>query len=407
VRVVDVDGDGLTDVVTRNGSSPPPVLRILHGRADGTLAPPVDTPLAGDPTRLVVGDVNGDGLRDLVLPSGLGVAIALADGAGSFSVSTVDVFPPPDPSHLIGYGYIDHVAVGDLDGDGLPEIVGTPRPNSGNPPEYRDDLVTLQDLVVIRWTPSGFALVPQTHTTWGGISPRSVDVVDMDGDGHLDVVVGTWVDVRVILGDGTDDLGARPPPAVYPAGNAGWELEVGDVNGNGRPDLVGWNGTIAVWLNAGQKLVPVATPPLSEPNAGRGMIALADVDLDGALDVGLAWESWTHDAGAIQLFHGRGDGTFAPFPPAGVPEDASSPLTVPLPSGRPYAFALGDVTGDARPDVIVTTAGAHDLGHAVYVLVRRTGAFAQGEVQIRRPLRKVHVPGAQINDIRIAREAGA
>jgi hypothetical protein len=246
----DFNGDGKLDVVTSNGSE----LSILMGVGDGTFADQVTLP-AGGP--VAAGDFNGDGKLDLAILNRAGaiVSVYLNDGAGTFTAS-------------VGQ------STADIAGDELDVVVA----NNG-----------ASSVTVLLGHGDGTLEGPATFPV--GMNPLLMRLVDLDGDGNLDIVTASSTDLSLSVllgrGDGTFAAPIRYPLQAPP----GW-LETADLNGDGVPDLLevgplGSNGDgtddLNVLLGLGHGLF--ATPLVFDAGPYPQSLAVGDLDHDGRLDV--------------------------------------------------------------------------------------------------------------------------
>ncbi len=176
--------------------------------------------------------------------------------------------------------------------------------------------------------PAAFQL-PQTFSVSG--IPQSLALGDVNGDGIPDLAIPG----SVLLGNGNGTFQTQPAISTGIAG----PLAMGDVNGDGKLDLV---STGSVLLGNGNGTFQTPSGFFSgglDPKA----VALGDVNGDGKLDVAVANNVY---GGTVTLLLGNGNGTFR----------AGQTIAV---GPNPYAVALADINGDGKADLIVgdTSAG--------------------------------------------------
>jgi hypothetical protein len=358
--VVDVDGDGVVDIVEVDTF---PSASIALGLGNGTFAPPVTYPLTDYPMGLAVADLDGDGSPDIATAQqGQTIEVLLNHGDGTFAPAVAyQVAEAPRA-----------IAIGDLSGDGKPEIVithegfqisvvpnfgdgtfGTPivYPASNNPDRIaigdvtgdgRQDVVVTDDFggVDIYANTGSGGLAPRfTYPT--ADEPRGLALVDIVGDSGLDIVLATHTADANFLQQISvlENVGGAFPSeddyvvgGVYPA-----PISVGDVNDDGVLDVVLAGSSIDPRNSVGVAYGLVGggfAPSLPYRTLQATGSALADVDGDGKLDIVVQTR-----AGAEPLLN-NGDGTFA------------QPTPISL-SFIPDYVAVRDLDGDGADDVIV------------------------------------------------------
>ncbi|HZO05052.1 MAG TPA: VCBS repeat-containing protein, partial [Solirubrobacterales bacterium] len=228
VEAADIDGDGLLDAVASGYYSGAPggdpVIAVLRGRANGTLAPVVNYPMtgAGPVTGLALGDFNEDGSPDAALGSPFSeeLVISLNDGDGGFEA------PTPLPS---GGFSPDDPLVADFDADGHLDLA------SANGSSY--------SVYLGNGDGSFEPALNEEIEDWA----LTIAAGDFDDDGIVDLALGN-VDagtVRILLGEGDGTFVAAPPvdlEALAPEEECFcveiWGIAAGDLDGNGRDDLV-------------------------------------------------------------------------------------------------------------------------------------------------------------------------
>ncbi len=184
-----------------------------------------------------------------------------------------------------------------------------------------------------------------------GPAPVQVVTADVNGDGNLDIVVAhndPTVSVGVLLGNGD---GTFQSEATYSLlnGNGATNLAVGDVNGDGFPDIVVSNGsqlTVLTGSGTGSFVVGQSFPA----GNGAAQVALTDLNGDGILDIAVMNVT---DA-TIGILQGNGDGSF-------------QPQTTNAAGTQPIAFAVADLNADGIPDITVAGTSGPAQGELTFL----------------------------------------
>jgi hypothetical protein len=231
LAVGDLNGDGLTDVaVAADGGND---VLVFFQAAGGTFGAPVPVTVAGVPTALAVADLNGDGAQDLVVVTSGGVlSVLLQDPAhkGAFL---------PRVDYPVGSGPVA-VRVADLDGDGRPDLVVV---NGGSALT-----ATTKGLSLLLQNPAapGTFLAAVTLDT-GDSYASAVAIGDLNGDGRPDLVVanaglpGLPGSLAVLLQDPAK-AGTFLAPALYRGVYGPLGVAIADLDGDGLPDLLSADG---------------------------------------------------------------------------------------------------------------------------------------------------------------------
>lgn len=323
VAVADVTGDGRADYVVATIPGPKSLqnLWLLPQQADGSLGVPVAVPAHRGlctSLSLATGDIDGDGLVDVVVGHATcGFEVLLqAPGGGFLSSSAV----PTEDAH--------RVRVADLDGDGRLDVVGV---GEGHVSIWHN-------------TASGLSSTPQVLTLPGVLADPDLALGDINGDGRIDIVVSFgFAEVSrslVLIRQRADGSFEDPEYRQAAAGGTARNVVIGDIDGDGRQDVVfaslafGSNGIGVMRQAADGTLGPVEQIPTV---AAVDWVKVADVDGDGRVDVILVYSN----LGYVGLMRQMTDGRLAA-------EDAYPAL-----GAASEAIAVGDVNGDGRLDLIV------------------------------------------------------
>jgi hypothetical protein len=221
VAIGDMNNDGLQDLVSADFN-----VSLFVQTAPGTFASPV-TLYPGGANWVAVGDLNNDGIPDVALTDAVGVKVLLHTGAAASLTyaAPVAVFTQSPNPGITGANLI---AIADVNGDGLNDLVITDPGPVGSPP-------TVNILLQNKSVPGTF-LAPMSYSLSASSIPQSIVVADVNGDGHPDIVIGGSTVVNVLLNNATAP-GTFLAAASYATTNA-TQVAIADVNGDGLVDVV-------------------------------------------------------------------------------------------------------------------------------------------------------------------------
>ena len=242
VVIADMNGDGLPDLISADFNvslfiQGPPGVGIAAGGPSNFNNPIALYP--GGANWVAVGDLNNDGMPDVALTDNTGVKLLFHTGTASATTFAAPIAVYTESPNPDVFG-ANIVAIADVNGDGLKDLIITdPGPFGGSAPIVA---VLLQNPA----SPGTF-LAPVSYPMPTGSLAQSIQVVDVDGDGKPDIVIGGSHQVSVLL-QNANSPGVFLAAQNYPVLNA-FEIAVVDVNGDGKPDIVIGTGATSSVVN--------------------------------------------------------------------------------------------------------------------------------------------------------------
>jgi len=361
IVLADINNDKKLDIIIPDGLGD---VFTFYGKGNGTFTAGPGYPLqaCNDCSNFLVqvGDFNGDGTLDLFESNGINTSIvALGRGDGTFQMNQVNAYN-------VGLT-AGNVATADFNGDGFPDAAQS---LSGG----------ANGKIGINLGSSHGVLGTTTLATVSTCGNNIVEWVaagDVNGDGKADIVA-TMQDatfagcqnntVAVLTGLGT---GKFKKAVYYPTGSTAQELIVYlvDVNGDGKLDIVTGNadGSISVLLNKGNGTFNPGTliTSMSSISTLPNYLTFADFNGDGKMDIAVSTNS---SVTAVYVLPGNGTGTF------GTPIQTSLPY-------YPITLSAADFNKDGNADLLVTTTANGctngDRGYA-FLKGNGNGSFTPG-----------------------------
>lgn len=335
MEAADVTEDGTLDLLVADQSGGRVV--VLEGDGAGGFSRIGAVPAGSGPGGLAVADFDENGHPDLAVANHETDQLTLLRGLGD------GAFQPfsGSPLRLDVAPHVHLVASADLDEDGHADLVVDHRDAGG--------------LRIFRGLGDG-GFGPGRTVDMGGDPYRAIRIVDLNGDGHLDLATPNEREVGVRLGRGDGTF--HPSRNVDVAPLAPFALAVGDVDGDGNVDFGlddGEGGSeVAVLPGDGSGRFRRGTGETYGVGSGAKFMEAADLDGDGADDLIVA--SWASRRLTLLL---GGDGRL------GRHEVEAGE--------NPWAVTAEDFDGDGRADVATANYGD---GTVTVLLTRPNGRRA-------------------------------
>lgn len=331
--VSDHNADGVPDLsVTLENSS---TIALFLGVGDGTFLRNVDQATGRFPTAQTSADFNADGLTDLAVATIDGGTVLLSNGDGTF----VRRDAPLDVQY-----YITAIAAGDFNGDGIIDLA-----LGGADAEIQAIYGGLS--IQLGYGDGTFDRISVYDAT---VFTADLLADDFNQDGYADLAAASFLRVcddecsvyanslLVLRGSG-DRTGDWQRAPVVNGGRSPNSVTFADLNGDGWMDMLtgSFNG-VGVLLGSGSSF---GTPRFVQLQRTPFALATGDFNGDGIVDVAAIQPATfpTYTNGELNILLGNGDGTFQPVRVFGT-------------NSWPADLAAGDVNGDGFPDLIVVNA---------------------------------------------------
>ncbi len=321
----DLDGDGKPDLVVANGDSN--TVTIYHNNSSpGTIAftevASFTMGVNGYPIGVAAGDLDGDGKPDIVISNYYTQTLTFYRNASSPGNIVMDsVLSVPSGNYVLG------ASIADLNGDGKPEVIvacqgsnlisvytnsstlghiafsnesSIMAPSGGSPfkvvvadldGDGKPDLAAANSYagtvsVYLNTTPTGGVISFAGDVDFAtGNFPEGVAIGDIDGDGKPDLVVANNTDNTLSLLRNTSTVGnlSFAPQLTVNSGYAAYDLVIADLDGDGKPDIAvddQYNNTISVHRNTSTPGT-IAISPNVDYNTGNIPYSITTADFDG------------------------------------------------------------------------------------------------------------------------------
>jgi hypothetical protein len=351
----DLNGDGLIDIVVTETSGPR--VLIFYQNVEGTLDAPQTISTELRMSGIAIKDVNNDGFADLIVsgnsttaPAGpLGRLTVFWQDPGNHTLGSPEY-------RMLSANNVRSLAVTDMNSDGLPDIVTAGTGTDGS------------SVISLFYQDGGGALM--TEATFTGVpvyanSPYpEIHVGDMNNDGKNDIVLRNGLAEIAII---TQTVPGKfsPTPDLYAVKT--WVINglfasftsfaLGDLNGDGRTDIAiaDWNnqGAMNMFIQNDNGTLDVVELPQWSVTTGDE-IKIADMNGDGLNDIVSFWGG----ASAFEIYCQATDHSFM------IPLISSTGI-----SGEPSvigSIVIGDVNNDTFPDIVATWRS----DNGIYVLTR-------------------------------------
>jgi hypothetical protein len=269
---------------------------------------------------IIAADVNGDGLADVIMP---GTSVSSGEGITVLSGQTNGTLSAPQAISMPTTPYA--LAVGDVDGNGTPDLVTVTSTNSSS-----------TTVSIMLGEGGGNFQQPTTQQTFAGIYPGPAYLSDITGNGNLDLVLAvqqpTGTSFNLLWLKNTDGAFAAPVTLATMANN---NFSIADFNGDGKPDILYKTTSQSLHILMNQGNGSFNDKAAAGLNGIVGLTTVVDFNLDGIAD--LIIQVQQGESGVLYSFEGIGNGSFTQV----------ASMTTP----GPVNLVTGDFDHDGFPDL--------------------------------------------------------
>jgi len=337
---VDLNNDGIPDLVQTSLYNEPCNVTISLGNGDGTFGPPntfyLGSTLASN-CPVAAADINGDSNVDLAfaIPGSNTIIVMLGNGDGTFQPAITSSANIPSGDY-----FIDTISAADFNHDGKADLIV----------QYEDPNASYQDYVMLmpsdgsgNFSSGNVIFTPAP----AGSAAADVSLGDFDSDNNADLAFAASGAIHVLYGDG--NLGFTDTVAI----SGDFNMSAGDLNSDGRTDLYGidedTNQLVTLYAQAGRTFAPYFSSLPTTGSLGAtspccdSILTMADFNGDGHMDlVGELNQGYPNTTQQLAFFL------------AGTSPGEFTTQIVDMPSHLWTTNAVtGDFNRDSKPDVVL------------------------------------------------------
>ncbi len=378
ITTADVNGDGKPDVVMVTNSAMNKNVTVIPNTSTGgqlSFGPEVDFLGTTGVTSLSVGDLDNDGLPEIVVSSG---DVTIYHNTSTSAGINFDAITPITKSTQPVT-----VSLGDVDNDGKLDIV------EANPAPASTPSTGSISIYHNQSTPGNLSFAVNVDFATG-VPTLPIAFNDMDGDGMPDIILTGGIQTQILRNLTTGNSISLSPPVNIPINLPNW-FGIADINGDGKPDLVttGYN-FFNVYQNDPLSTV-VLTPPTISSFSPQAGVAGADVTINGTnfntnttgnivffgatkgavtaasstqltvkVPVGASYQPIAVTNTSTNLSCYSSNSFIPTFQSDGKPVNFDPKVNFNTSTG-PEAFAIGDIDGDGKPDLVLANYNSNTI----------------------------------------------
>jgi phosphodiesterase/alkaline phosphatase D-like protein len=357
VAVGDIDGDGKPDIATVNlhTSNTVSIYRNIGntGSLDaGSFAPRIDLATDTNPYGVIIGDIDGDGKKDLAVSIGNSGVVSVFRNIGSPGAITTGSFAEK-VSFQTGSNPFG-IDMGDIDGDGKPELVTA---------NFAGNSFSVLRNTSIPGSITLNSFEPKVDFMAGAL-PYFITIDDFDMDGKPDIALTNYNDNSISVYRNTSIKGSINSNSFsdkvdFATGNLPISITSGDIDGDAKPDIAVTNNqtnNISIFRNTSTPgIIDIGTFSVRldfATETAPTVTALSDFDGDGKVDLAVS----NYGAGKISIYKNISS-------PGQINSGSFLPGTS-YSSGNCFHIASGDLDCDGKPDLI----GSNNDGNTIPVI---------------------------------------